>query len=205
MYIIGITGASGAILGIRLIEELLGAGRAVGAVVSAAAWGIIEYEIGGEEARARTLPALIARRRPELDLSRLSEYANDNLFAPPASGSFRFDAAVIAPCSMKTLSAVASGYADSLITRAADVALKERRRLVLVPRETPLGRVHIENMLRARDAGADIVPPVPGFYARPRTIDDVVDFTVGKVLNLLGIRHDLFPEWGGGESEVDIG
>ena len=98
---------------------------------------------------------------------------------------------------MKTLSAVASGYADSLITRAADVALKERRRLVLVPRETPLARSHIENMLRARDAGADIVPPVPGFYARPRTIDDVVDFTVGKVLNLLEIRHDLFPEWGG--------
>jgi len=197
MYIIGITGASGAILGIRLIEELLGAGRPVGAIVSAAAWGIIDYEIGDDETRDRSLSGLVARRRPELDLARLSEYANDDLFAPPASGSFLFDAAVIAPCSMKTLSAVASGYADSLITRAADVALKERRRLVLVPRETPLARSHIENMLRARDAGADIVPPVPGFYARPRTIDDVVDFTVGKVLNLLGIRHDLFPEWGG--------
>ncbi|MGV7929058.1 MAG: UbiX family flavin prenyltransferase [Spirochaetota bacterium] len=197
MYIIGITGASGAILGIRLIEELLGAGRAVGAVVSAAAWNIIDYEIGDDETRDRSLSGLVARRRPELDLARLSEYANDDLFAPPASGSFRFDAVVIAPCSMKTLSAVASGYADSLITRAADVALKERRRLVLVPRETPLARSHIENMLRARDAGADIVPPVPGFYTRPRTIDDVVDFTVGKVLNLLGLRHDLFPEWGG--------
>ncbi|HSV97793.1 MAG TPA: UbiX family flavin prenyltransferase [Spirochaetota bacterium] len=202
MYIIGITGASGAILGVRLIEELLGAGRPVGTVVSVAAWGIIDYEIGGDEARPRSLSRLIARRRPGLDLSLLSEYANDDLFAPPASGSFRFDAMVIAPCSMKTLSAVASGYADSLISRAADVALKERRRLVLVPRETPLGRVHIENMLRARDAGADIVPPIPGFYTRPRTIDDVVDFTVGKVLNLLGIRHDLFPEWGGGEGGI---
>ena len=197
MYIIGITGASGAILGIRLIEELLGAGKPVGVIVSAAAWNIIDYEIGDDETRDRSLSGLVARRRPELDLARLSEYANDDLFAPPASGSFRFDAVVIAPCSMKTLSAVASGYADSLITRAADVALKERRRLVLVPRETPLARSHIENMLRARDAGADIVPPVPGFYTRPRTIDDVVDFTVGKVLNLLGIRHDLFPEWGG--------
>lgn len=205
MYIIGITGASGAILGIRLIEELLGAGKPVGVIVSAAAWNIIDYEIGDDETRDRSLSGLVARRRPELDLSRLSEYANDDLFAPPASGSFRFDAVVIAPCSMKTLSAVASGYADSLITRAADVALKERRRLVLVPRETPLARSHIENMLRARDAGADIVPPVPGFYTRPRTVDDVVDFTVGKVLNLLGIRHDLFPEWGGRESECDIG
>lgn len=202
MYIIGITGASGAILGIRLIEELLGAGRSVGAIVSAAAWGIIEYEIGDDKTRDLSLSGLVARRRPELDLARLCEYANDDLFAPPASGSFRFDAAVVAPCSMKTLSAVASGYADSLITRAADVALKERRRLVLVPRETPLARSHIENMLRARDAGADIVPPVPGFYTRPRTIDDVVDFTVGKVLNLLGIKHDLFPEWGGAESDI---
>ncbi len=205
MYILGITGASGAILGIRLVEELLGAGKTVGVIVSAAAWDIIDYEIGAGEARDRSLSRLIARRRPDCNLSLLTEYANDDLFAPPASGSFRFDAMVISPCSMKTLSAVASGYADSLITRAADVALKERRRLILVPRETPLGRVHIENMLRARDAGADIVPPVPGFYTHPRTIDDVVNFTVGKVLNLLGIRHDLFAEWGGAESEGDIG
>ncbi len=201
MHIIGITGASGAILGIRLIEELLGAGRPVGAIVSAAAWDIIDYEIGGG-APERSLAKLMTRRREGRDLSLLTEYANDDLFAPPASGSFGFDAMVIAPCSMKTLSAVASGYADSLITRAADVALKERRRLVLVTRETPLGRVHLENMLRAKDAGADILPPVPGFYTRPRTIDDVVDFAVGKVLNLLGIRHDLFREWGDGEGDI---
>jgi 4-hydroxy-3-polyprenylbenzoate decarboxylase len=201
MHIIGITGASGAILGIRLIEELLGAGRPVGAIVSAAAWDIIDYEIGGG-APERSLAKLMVRRRDDRDLSLLTEYANDDLFAPPASGSFGFDAMVIAPCSMKTLSAVASGYADSLITRAADVALKERRRLVLVTRETPLGRVHLENMLRAKDAGADILPPVPGFYTRPRTIDDVVDFAVGKVLNLLGIRHDLFREWGDGEGDI---
>jgi len=197
MYIIGLTGASGAILGVRLIEELLGLGEAVGAAVSKAAWGIIEHEIGPGRARDRSLSAIIANRRPDLDLALLTEYENDDLFAPPASGSFLFDAMIIAPCSMKTLSAVASGYSDSLITRAAGVALKERRRLVLVPRETPLARADIENMLRARDAGADILPPVPGFYTRPATIEDVVDFIVGKVLNLLGIRHDLFPEWGG--------
>ncbi len=202
MYILGITGASGAILGIRLAEELLGAGKTVGVIVSAAAWNIIDYEIGAGEMRDRSLSMLIARRRPDCNLSLLTEYANEDLFAPPASGSFRFDAMVISPCSMKTLSDVATGHADSLIARAADVALKERRRLILVPRETPLGRVHIENMLRARDAGADIVPPVPGFYTHPRTIDDVVNFTVGKVLNLLGIRHDLFPEWGAAESDI---
>nr|HPO46778.1 UbiX family flavin prenyltransferase [Spirochaetota bacterium] len=155
------------------------------------------HEIGPGRARDRSLSAIIANRRPDLDLAPLTEYENDDLFAPPASGSFLFDAMIIAPCSMKTLSAVASGYSDSLITRAAGVALKERRRLVLVPRETPLARADIENMLRARDAGADILPPVPGFYTRPATIEDVVDFIVGKVLNLLGIRHDLFPEWGG--------
>jgi len=126
----------------------------------------------------------------------LSEFENHDFFTPVASGSAKFEAMVVMPCSMKTLSAIVHGYADSLITRACDVALKERRRCIIVPRETPLSVVHTENLHKAALAGIEIVPPVPGFYTRPESLDDVINFVVGKVLNLLGRRHDLFESWG---------
>ena len=126
----------------------------------------------------------------------LTVHSRDDWMAPMASGSNPGDAMAICPCTMGTLGAVANGMADNLIERAADVMLKERRPLVLVPRETPLSAIHLENMLKLARAGAVILPPAPGFYTRPRTIDDVVDFVVARVLDHLGVPHALVPRWG---------
>jgi len=195
MYITAITGASGSILGIRLIEELLRAGQEVSAIVSGSAWKIIQHEILNNKEKASALADILKIRKCG-NLKNFREYKNDDFFSPFASGTSRFRAIIIIPCSMKTLAGVASGYADNLINRAADVALKENRKCILVPRESPLNLIHIENLLKAKQAGADIVMPVPPFYANPKTIDDVVDFIVGKVLSLLGIEHELFTPWG---------
>ena len=196
MYIVGITGASGPVIGVRLVEELLRSGKEVASVVTPAAWGIMGHEMGPGGKWHSSLRELLGERGSTGGLQLLREYAHDDMFAPPASGSFKFDAVVVAPCSMKTLAGIATGFADTLIGRAADVALKEGRRCILVPRETPLNLIHLENLLKAKKAGADILVPVPGFYTRPRTVDDVVDFIVGKILNLLGIEHNLFRPWG---------
>ncbi len=195
MIAVAITGASGPILGVRLVEELLNAGKPVCAVVSAAAWRVIEHELLYRKTGPAPLAALLAKRGRTRGLKLLKEFEPDNFFSPLASGSTPFEALVVMPCSMKTLSAAASGYADSLITRACDVALKEKRKLILVPRETPLSAIHLGNMLKLSRAGAVILPPVMGFYSRPETVSDMVDFVVGKVLNLLGIKHSLFTGW----------
>jgi len=196
MIVVGISGASGPILGIRLIEELLNSGEKVAAIVSKPAGQIIEYEILRGESPFSSLKELLAVRGLSKNHDLLSEFKNNDFFAPVASGSTKFKAMVVIPCSMKTLSAIVHGYADSLITRTCDVALKERRRCIIVPRETPLSVVHTGNLHRAALAGIEIVPPVPGFYTRPESVEDVVDFIVGKVLNLLGYDHDLFESWG---------
>ena len=196
MYIVGITGASGSVIGIRLIEELLRSGRHVSAIVSDSGWRTLGHELFRRQKNPSSVAEVLDARSFTFDRGLLSEYANNDFFAPPASGTARFEAVIIAPLSMKSLSAIAHGYADTLITRAADVALKEGRRCILVPRETPLSLIHLDNMLRARKAGADIVPPAPAFYAFPETIGDVVDFTVGKILGLLGVGHELFRPWG---------
>ena len=128
-------------------------------------------------------------------------YRFNDIAAPPASGTFVTRGMVIIPCSMKSLAGVASGYSDNLILRAAEVTLKERRPLVLVPRETPLTTIHIENMLRAAQAGAIVLPAMPGFYNRPRTVSDIVNQTVGKVLDVLNIEHDLYRPWTGPHNE----
>lgn len=196
MIVVAISGASGPIMGVRLIEELLNAEEKVAAIVSQPARQIIEYEILREKISFSSLKELLAKRGLSGNYDLLSEFKNNDFFAPVASGSTRFEAMVVIPCSMKTLSAIVHGYADSLITRTCDVALKEKRRCIIVPRETPLSVVHTENIHRAALAGIEIVPPVPGFYTWPESVDDVVNFVVGKVLNLLGREHNLFESWG---------
>ena len=197
MIVVGITGASGSIMGIRLIEELLNSGEQVVGIVSEKAWLVIEHELSYIKKSDTPLKQLLAVREGVNDQTGFMEFKDNDFYAPIASGSSVFEAAVVIPCSMKTLSAVANGYADNLITRACDVTLKESKKCILVPRETPLSLVHIENMRKIALAGGLIVPPMPGFYTRPQTIDDVIDFVVGKVLNLLGRKHTLFQSWGG--------
>ncbi len=192
--IVGITGASGALIGVSLVRRLLAKPLEVHLVVTRDGRMVMEHEMG---AGARVLDLIRERYGdgPHPD-ARLFEHRPDSFFSPPASGSFRHHGMAVAPCSMKTLAAVAAGHADNLLTRAADVCLKERRPLVLVPRETPLGRIHLENMLRVTDAGGVILPPVPGFYRRPETIEDLLDFVTGRILDHLGIPNDLVREWG---------
>lgn len=195
MIVVAITGASGVVYGIRLAEELLACGRRTAVIASQTALSLFGQELYPGE-QFDSVGTLLSRRGVDITSGLFVEYANDDLFAPLASGSFPFDAIVVAPCSMKTLAQIASGIADSLITRAFDVALKERRKAIVVPRETPLSAIHLENMLRLARAGAIILPPMPAFYFRPQTVDDMTDFVVGKILHALGIEHHLFKPWG---------
>lgn len=196
MIIVGISGASGPIMGIRLIEELLLLKEEVMAVVSPAARQITAYEILGTDTLYPGLANIITQRNRPVDLTALKEFDNGDFFAPIASGSTVFEAVVVMPCSMKTLSAIAGGFADTLIVKACDVALKEKRRCIIVPRETPLNLIHVRNLFQAAQAGVEILPPAPGFYTRPKSVDDVVDFIVGKTLSLLNRPHHLFQKWG---------
>jgi len=179
---LGITGASGVIYGIRLLETLKETEHEVSLIISD--WG--KKTIALETDYTITYITQLA------DIV----YENDDLSAAVSSGSCGSDAVIIAPCSMKTLSAVANGYSESLITRVADVALKERRPLIMMVRETPLTSIHLNNMAKVTAAGAVLVPPMAAFYHRPQTVDDIVNQSVGKVLDLLRIDHDLFPRWG---------
>ena len=179
--IVGITGASGSVYAVRLIDVLREQGIEVHAVITASGQRVLAYECGV------TMEEL-SRRVDVL-------YPNDDVGAAIASGSFRMDAMVILPCSMKTAGAIAHGVTDDLLTRAADVTLKEGRRLLLVPRETPMHEIHLENLLRLARAGAIIMPAAPGFYHRPETLDDLVDMMVGKILDRLGIEAELFTRW----------
>jgi 4-hydroxy-3-polyprenylbenzoate decarboxylase len=192
--IVAICGASGAIYGIRLLKALLARPVHVHLSISDAGRKVMvhetEYDGGDEEG---FLKASGCRFHPT---ARLEVHDPGNLFAPPASGSFRHNGMVVAPCSMKTLGTIASGIADDLIGRAADVSLKEKRPLILLTRETPLSVIHLENMKQAAAAGATIMPPCPGFYFGPETIEDLVDHTVARVLDHLGIEQDLVEQWG---------
>ena len=194
---LALTGASGLPYGLRLLDCLLDHDLEVRLLYSQAAQIVAQQELGLRLAsrpdEART--ALLAwMQRP--DDVRLRVFGREEWFAPVASGSNPSDAMVICPCTTGTLAAIAHGLSDNLIERAADVSLKEGRKLVLVPRETPLSVIHLENMLTLARAGAVIMPPAPGFYTHPRTVADMVDFVVARILDQLGLPHQLQPRWG---------
>lgn len=188
-YVIGITGASGSIYGVRLIQELGMRKHNVHVVVTHAGKKVMSEELG-----VRGIEQM-----DSLGLSEISNYIriweNDDFEAPFMSGSNVQKAVVIIPCSVGKLAAVANGISGNLLERMADVALKESSQLILVVRETPLSLIHLENMVKVARAGAQILPAMPAFYHHPKTVDDMVNFVVGKVLNLLGIEHELFRGW----------
>ena len=192
---VALTGASGSIYGLRLVEQLCLNGVAVTFTASCSGTLVCREETGldlsGDLAKATE--RLYAHLEVESGLEMVHP---DDLFCPAASGSAAPDAMVVAPCSMGSLARIACGISGNLIERCADVMLKERRPLLLVPRETPLSEIHLENMLRLSRAGAQIVPAMPAFYHKPETVIEMVDFVVGKVLDQLGIEHELFKRWG---------
>ncbi len=193
---LALTGASGMPYGIRLLECLLRAGVTVYLLYSQAAQIVARQEMDlSLPARARDAAEFFGTRFGTPP-GQLQAFGREEWFAPVASGSNPADAMVICPCTMGTLAAIAAGMADNLIERAADVALKEARKLVLVPRETPLSAIHLENMLRVARAGAIILPANPGFYHHPQSVQGLVDFVVARILDHVGIEHDLMPRWG---------
>ena len=181
--VVGISGGSGSIYGVSLLKALKELGIETHLVVSTMGEYVTEHECG-------------------VSLEQLKELAtyyhdNKNFAAPIASGSFKVDKTIIVPCSMKTLSGIANGFSDSLLSRACDVAIKERRQLIIVPRETPLSPIHLENMLKLANMGVTIFPPSPGFYSHPETIEDIVLNMTGRLLDMLGIDNDLVSRWKG--------
>jgi len=184
-YIVGITGASGSIYAVRLVEELLKYGHEVHLVVSPNGQNVMQYETD------QTIGQDVAAASPDT----LKIHAHDDLFAPISSGSFHTDGMVVLPCSMTTLGEIAAGSSRNLLGRAADVCIKERRKLVLVPREMPLSTIHLKNMLSLSEMGVMIIPASPGFYHRPQTIEDIVNFIVSRVLDSLGIENSLYSKW----------
>ena len=193
---LALTGASGMPYGIRLLECLLAAGCQVSLLYSQAARIVarqeMALELSAEPAEAETLFRARFVNMP----GTLAVFGQEDWFAPVASGSNPPEAMIVCPCSMGTLAAIAQGLSDTLIERAADVLLKEGRKLILAPRETPFSALHLENMLRLSRAGAVILPPNPGFYHRPRCVDDLVDFVVARLLDQVGVPHSLLPRWG---------
>lgn len=183
ILVVGISGSSGVVLGIKLLEFLWSMNYETHLIITPTAEKIMAHETEYEIAEVKKLAA--------------KTYGNTDFFAPIASGSFKTEGMVVIPCSMKTLAGIASGYSDNLLLRSADVCLKERRKLVLVTRETPLSLIHIKNMLRVTKAGAVVLPPVLSFYSKPKKIEDMVNHIVGKVLDALGIENDLYERWDG--------
>ncbi|MBK7354958.1 flavin prenyltransferase UbiX [Propionivibrio sp.] len=194
------TGASGMPYGVRLLECLLEAGCHVQLLYSQVAQVVANQELALDlPSRASDAQAFFCARFADLP-GRVEVYGREEWFAPVASGSNPPDAMVICPCTMGTLASIAQGLANQLIERAADVVLKERRKLILVPRETPFSIIHLENMLRLARAGAIILPPNPGFYLHPQRIEDLVDFVVARILDQLSVPHELMRRWGSAEN-----
>lgn len=184
-FVVAITGASGAIYGVRVLEMLNKLGIESILIVSKAAALTLYYETG--------------KRVNEVKKLASASYEETELSAPVASGSFKHDGMMIVPCSSKTLAAIASGYESNLIVRAAMVTLKERRKLLLLLRETPLSIIHIRNMMEAANAGAIIMPASPSFYTLPSSVDDMINHIAGRVLDIMGVEHELIKRWKGAE------
>jgi len=181
--LVGISGSSGVAYGVRMLEVLKTLKIDTHLVISKWADECIKIETDKKPSYVRSLAKYV--------------YSNDDLTAKPSSGSFKIDGMVIIPCSMKTLASIANGYEDTLISRAASVMLKESRKLVLVPRETPLTAIHLSNMLKLARMGTIILPAMPGFYHKPRSVDELLNHIVGKVLDQFGIEHEVFKRWAG--------
>jgi len=196
IVVVAVTGASGAPYAKRLIEALGQAGASLHLIVSPHGRQVLTDELS-EQVAGEILAGRIG--------GDVTVHAHDDLASRLASGSFRTDGMVVCPCSSNTLAAIAAGLSDNLITRAAQVTLKERRRLILVPREMPVTLIDLENMLRASRAGAVICPASPGFYMRPSTIEQLLDFVAGRVLDLLGIAHPMETRWPGNPRQVRPG
>jgi 4-hydroxy-3-polyprenylbenzoate decarboxylase len=195
--VLAITGASGSPYGLRLLEVLLRAGRTVHLTISPAATEVLRAEVDRAVRLDAFDPAdLLGPAAGGVDLAQLRYHHFRNFQAGIASGSFLTAGMAVVPCSMGTVAAIAHGLSENLIHRAADVHLKERRKLVLVPRETPLGIIQLRNLATVAEAGAVVLPAMPAFYTRPRTLQDMVDFVVGRVCDQLGVEHGLLKRWG---------
>jgi len=187
-YVVGITGASGSIYGVRLIEELIKRDNEVCLVITDNGKKVLEYEV---EINFEKWYENINKSKGMLRI-----YAIDNMFASLASGSFKTDGMIIVPCSMGTLSKISAGTSDNLLTRAADVTIKEKRKLILIPRESPLSSIHLKNMLYLSNLNVTILLPMPTFYNKPKTIEDIINDTIGRILASLGVDNDLYNQWG---------
>ncbi len=194
-YVVAITGASGAIYGVRLVEALAELGKERALVISASAKTVIHEELTIDLGDLKE-PKLERLFRPAT-LERLTYYFHGDFTAPVASGSYPTEGMMVVPCSTTTLARIAGGISQTLVERAAECTIKEGRKLVLVPRETPLSAIHLENMLKLARLGVAIVPAMPGFYSGPKAMDEIVDFVVGKALDSLKIPHGLFRRWVG--------
>jgi 4-hydroxy-3-polyprenylbenzoate decarboxylase len=196
-YVVAITGASGAVYAVRSVAALLQLGCALDLIVSDFGRRLLRDELGEEAAVERLMPYLESRYGPGVHRGTLTLHSNRDLGATVASGSQPAKGMVIVPCSMKSLAGVANGLSRNLVERAADVMLKERKPLVVVPRETPMSLPQLRNMVACAEAGAVVLPAMPAFYQLPSTIDDLADFLAGKILSVLGFEHDLYPAWTG--------
>ena len=195
-YIVAIIGASGAPYALRLLQVLVKGGHSVYLSISGDGLSILKDETNLQIKGSETDIQYALEKHLEAKEGQVNYFDEDNMYAPIASGSVKVDAMVVIPCSMKTLAAIAQGYASTLIERAADVTLKERRKLIIVPRETPLSAIHLRNMLTLAEFGCHIIPAMPAFYHHPKHVSDMVDFIVGRVLDSMGIENDLSPRWG---------
>jgi len=195
--VVGVTGASGALYAVRTVAALMSQGCSIDLVISDFGKRLIKDELDREAVIDRLPDYLRSKYGETIDAGSLSVHSNRDMGATIASGSHLCDAMVIVPCSMKTLAGVAHGLSRSLIERSADVMLKERRTLVIVPRETPMSLPQLRNMVLCAEAGSVILPAMPAFYQGPRTLDDLADFMAGKILGALGFSHALYPPWVG--------
>ncbi|HSB33565.1 MAG TPA: flavin prenyltransferase UbiX [Nitrospirota bacterium] len=195
-FTVAISGASGAPYALRLLQALTKGGHSIYLTISGDGLSILNDETGMMFKGSETDIQYAIEKNLEAKEGQINYFDEDNMYAPIASGSVKVDAMVVIPCSMKALASIAHGFASNLIERAADVMLKEKRKLIIVPRETPLSVIHLRNMLSLAEAGCQVIPAMPAFYHHPKRVSDMVDFIAGRVLDSMGVENDLSPRWG---------